>query len=152
MRRATPLYAAIAAVAAVVVPYVALGGASYEPTAVADPCVAREWRDPGGVQAVLEQVVLSAVDGAACELGVTREEFVLAMRDEESLDAFAAQHRLSRADAERAVEDALARAIDDAEDGGALSGFAASVLRRAVVALPPWLVLEALESVRGLLP
>jgi len=152
VRRATPLYAAIAAVAAVVVPYVALGGASYEPTAAADPCVAREWRDPGGVQAVLEQVVLSAVDGAACELGVTREEFVLAMRDEESLDAFAAQHRLSRADAERAVEDALARAIDDAEDGGALSGFAASVLRRAVVALPPWLVLEALESVRGLLP
>lgn len=152
MRRATPLYVAIAAVAAVVVPYVALGGASYEPTAVADPCVAREWRDPGDVQAVLEQVVLSALDGAACELGVSREEFVLAVRDEESLDAFAAQHRLSRADAERAVEDALARAIDEAEDAGALSGFAASVLRRAVVALPPWLVLEALESVRGLLP
>ena len=53
-----PLYAAIAAVAAVVVPYVALGGASYEPTAVADPCAAREWRDPGDVQGVLEQVVL----------------------------------------------------------------------------------------------
>ena len=147
-----PLYAAIAAVAAVVFPYVALGGASYEPTAVADPCAAREWRDPGDVQAVLEQVVLSALDGAACELGVSREELVLAVRDEESLDAFAAQHRLSRADAERAVEDGLARAIDDAADAGALSGFTASVLRRAVVALPPWLVLEALENVRGLLP
>ena len=77
---------------------------------------------------------------------------MLALRDEESLDAFAARHRLSRADAERTVEDALARAIDDADDAGALSGFAASVLRRAVLALPPWLVLEALESVRGLLP
>ena len=83
---------------------------------------------------------------------MSREEFVLAVRDEESLDAFAAQHRLSRADAERAVGQALARAIDEAEDAGALSGFTASVLRRAVVALPPWLVLEALENVRGLLP
>ena len=152
MRQATPLYLAIVAVAAVVFPYVALGGTSYEPTAAADPCAAREWRDPGDVQAVLEQVALSGLDGAACELGVSREELVLALRDEESLDAFAAQHRLSRADAERAVEDGLARAIDDAEDAGALSGFTASVLRRAVVALPPWLVLEALESVRGLLP
>ena len=69
MTRAAPLLVAIAAVAAVVVPYVALGGGSYEPTPVADPCVKREWRDPGDLQAVLEQVALSALDGAACELG-----------------------------------------------------------------------------------
>ena len=62
------------AVAAVVVPYLALGGASFEPTPVADPCLKRDRPDPGDLEAVLEQVVLSALDGAACELGVSREE------------------------------------------------------------------------------
>jgi hypothetical protein len=152
VRRALPVLVAVAAVAAVLVPYLALGGASYEPTPVADPCAAREWRDPGDLQAVLEQIVLSALDGAACELGVSREELVLAVRDEESLDEFADEHGISRADAEQAVQDGLVRAVDDAEEAGALSGLLASLARRAVESVPPWLLLEALESLSGLLP
>jgi len=141
---------ALGAVAAVLVPYLALGGASFEPTPVADPCVTREWRDPDDPQAVLEQIVLSTLDGAACELGVTREDLVIAVKDEASLDAFARDHELSRDDAERAVQDGLERAIDDAEDAGALPGFAASLARRAVDNLPPWLLLEAIESLAGI--
>lgn len=152
MRRALPLLVAIGAVALVLVPYLALGGASFEPTPVADPCSTREWRDPRGVQEVLEQIALSALDGAACELGVSREDLVLAVRDEEALDAFAAEHGLSRADAERAVDDGLERAIRDAEEAGALPGFLASLARRAVDAVPPWLLLETLEGLGGLLP
>ena len=151
-RRALPLLVAIGAVAAVLVPYLALGGASYEPTPVADPCVKREWRDPGGLQAVLEQIALSGLDGAACELGVSREELVLALRDEPSLDAFAAEHGITRADAERAVEQSLERAIADAQAADALPDFVASLLRRAIGTVPPWLLLETLESVRGFLP
>jgi len=151
VRRAAPLLVAIAAVAAVVVPYLALGGTSFEPTPVADPCARREWRDPGGLQAVLEQVALSAFDGAACELGVSREELVLALRSEESLEAFAEDHGISREDAERLVEDGLERAIDDAEEADALPGFVASLVRRAVESLPPWLLLESLERFGGLL-
>jgi hypothetical protein len=152
VRRALPLLVAVAAVAAVVVPYLALGGATFEPTPVADPCVTREWRDPGGLQEALEQVALSALDGAACDLGVTREDLVLAIRDEDALDAFAAEHGLTRADAERAVHDGLERAIDDAEDAGALSGLLAGFARRAADAVPPWLLLETLERLGGLLP
>ena len=152
MRRAWPLLVAVGLVAAVVVPYLALGGATFEPTPVADPCVAREWREPGGVQEVLEQIALSALDGAACELEVSREDLVLAVRSEEALDAFAEEHGLTRADAERAVQDGLERAIDDAEEAGALPGFLVSLARRAVDAVPPWLLLEALESLGGLLP
>jgi len=152
LNRATPLLLAIGAVAAVLVPYLALGGASYEPTPVADPCVMREWRDPGDLEAVLEQVVLSALDGVACALGVSREELVLGLRDEAALDAFAAEHGLSRADAERAVREGLSRAVDEAEEAGALSGFVVSLVSRAVETLPPWLVLEALESLGSLLP
>lgn len=152
MRRALPLLVALGLVAAVVVPYLALGGASFEPTPVADPCATREWREPGGLQEVLEQVALSALDGAACELGVSREDLVLAVRSEEALDVFAEEHGLSRPDAERAVQDGLERAIDDAEEAGALPGVVASLARRAVETVPPWLLLEALEGLGGLLP
>jgi hypothetical protein len=152
VRRLRPLLVALAAVASVVVPYLALGGASYEPTPVADPCVRREWRDPGGFQAVLEQIALSALDGAACELGVSREELVLAVSDEESLDEFADEHGISRHDAEQAVEDGLERAIDDADEADAAPDFLLSLAREAVDAVPPWLVLDALEELSDLLP
>ena len=46
MRRALPIFVALGLLAAVVVPYLALGGATYEPTPVADPCAIRDWRDP----------------------------------------------------------------------------------------------------------
>jgi hypothetical protein len=152
MRRALPLLVALAAVAAVLVPYLALGGASYEPSPVADPCAPRDWRDPGDLQAVLEQIALSTLDGAACELGVSREDLVLAVRDEESLEAFADERGISRADAEQAVDEGLERAVADADDAGALPGFVASLVRRTVEAVPPWLVLDALERLLGLLP
>lgn len=152
MTRARPLSISLAAVAAVLVPYLALGGASYEPTPVADPCATRDWRDPGGLQDVLEQVALSALDGAACELGVAREDLVLAIRDEESLEAFADEQGISRAEAEDVVEDALDRALADAQEAGALSGFVAGLVTRALDAVPPWLLLDTLERLGGLLP
>ena len=152
MKRFLPLLVALGAVAAVVLPYLALGGASYAPTPVADPCVTRPWRSPGGVQTALEQVALSGLDGAACTLGVSREDLVLALRDEASLDAFAQQHGFTRAQAEQAVRDGLERSIADAETAGALPGFVASLARRAVDSVPPWLLLESLDRLRGLLP
>jgi len=150
LRRAPPFLLALGAVAVVLVPYLALGGASFEPTPVADPCVTREWRDPDDPQALLEQIVLSALDGAACELRVTREDLVIAVKDEASLDSFAREQGLSRDDAERAVHDGLERAIGDAEKADALPGFAVSLLRRAIESLPPWLLLEAIESLAGI--
>ena len=47
MRRVAPLLVALGLVAVVVVPYLALGGARYEPTPVADPCQARARTDAG---------------------------------------------------------------------------------------------------------
>jgi hypothetical protein len=147
--RTAPLLVALAAVAAVVVPYVALGGGSYAPTPVADPCVKREWRDPGDLQAVLEQVALLGLDGAACTLGTSREELVLALRDEKSFDAFAAQHHLARADAERAIQDGVERAIAEAKAAGDLPGFVALLIAGTVKSVPPWLILERLQGLRG---
>jgi hypothetical protein len=145
------LLVALGAVAAVIVTYLALGGASYEPTPVADPCRTREWRNPGGLQAVLEQVVLSALDGAACDLGVSREDLVLALEDQDSLAAFAEEHGISTMDTERAVRNGLLRALDDAEEADALSGTLASIVRAAIEQIPPSLVLDALEQLRALI-
>ena len=47
-----------AAVALLVLIYLALGGASYAPAKVADPCAPRDWRNPHGAQEVLQQIVV----------------------------------------------------------------------------------------------
>ena len=134
------------------VPYLALGGVSYKPAEVADPCTTREWRNPEGLQQVLEQIVLSALDGAACELGVSREDLVLAVRSEDALDSFAEEHGITREDAERAVDEGLVRAVDDAEKAGALPGPLADFARGVVQSVPPWLLLETLDRFGGFLP
>ena len=73
---------AVGASVALIVVYLALGGASYAPAKVADPCAPRDWRDPQGVEEVAEQIALSGLDGAACELDVSREEMVLALANQ----------------------------------------------------------------------
>ena len=150
MRRFVPLLVALGAVAVVVVTYLALGGASYKPTPVADPCLTREWRNPGGLQQVAEQIVLSGLDGAACKLHVSREELMLALATDGSLDTFAAKHGLKRKDAENAVRAGLLRAVDDADKANALPGFAATLVRVAVERIPPRRILDLLEQLPAL--
>ena len=80
-----PIIVAAAASLALIGVYLALGGASYAPARVADPCAPRDWRNPQGLQHTAEQIVLSALDGAACKLHVTREDMVLAFSSRASL-------------------------------------------------------------------
>ena len=138
--------AAAAAAIAVIGLYLALGGASYQPLAVADPCEARALERPEGVEQTLQTIALSALDGAACELGVTREELALAIADEDELARFAAERGIGEDEVEGAVEQGLLRAIDDAERSGLISGLVASLLREAVEAVPIGLVIDALET------
>jgi AcrR family transcriptional regulator len=116
--------------------YLTAGGASYEPTPVADPCQPREWRSPDGVEEAAEQFTLSALDGAACELQVSRETLAVALATEESRQEFAAAYGVDDAELEAAVQAGLARAVDDAETAGALSPLVASGLRAVVTNLP----------------
>ena len=73
MRRVAPLLVSLGLVAAVIVPYLAFGGARFEPTPVADPCETRQRPDADGLAETLERIALAGVDGVACELGVSRE-------------------------------------------------------------------------------
>ena len=125
-----------AAVVALVLVYVALGGASYAPAKVADPCAPRDWRDPQGAQEVLQQIVLSALDGAACELHVSREDMVLALANEDSREQFARAHGITQTELEDLVRKGLLRSVDDAENADALDSSLAGLLRGAVERVP----------------
>jgi hypothetical protein len=152
MRRFLPLLVSLGLVAAVVVPYLALGGGRFEPTPVADPCQVRDRPGAEGLGETLERIALRAVDGVACELGVAREDLVLALRSEEALDGFAHEEELDRAELEAAITDGLVRAVDQAEEEDALPAFVAPLVRRAAESVPPWLILETLERLGSFLP
>lgn len=152
MRRFVPPLVALGLVAAVVVPYLALGGGRFEPTPVADPCDIRFRSEVDGLAETLEAVALAGVDGVACELGVSREELVLALRSEEALETFSEKHGIDRDELEQAITDGLVRAVDDADEAGSLPGFVTPLIRRAAESVPPWLILETLESLGDFLP
>jgi hypothetical protein len=125
--------------------YLGAGGASYEPQQVRDPCEPREWRSPGGVQEIAEQFSLSALDGAACELRVSREALARGLATERSREEFARRYRIGDRELETAVRAGLVRAIDDAERAGAIPGLVAAPLRAFAERLP---VDEAIAFIR----
>jgi hypothetical protein len=145
--RAVALSAAAAVLLVVV--YLALGGASYAPAKVADPCQTREWRNPQGAQRAIEQIVLSALDGAACDLGATREEVVLALADADRRKAFAREHHVTQERLEEVVRTGMLRAIDDAEAAGALGSTSADLLRGLVERIPIGGLLDLLDRLSG---
>ena len=135
--------------AVLVAVYLALGGASYAPAKVADPCAPRDWTEPEGLQEVGSQIVLSALDGAACELGVSREDVVLAFESRSSLRQFAEQHDVTTGDVERLVKAGLERGLDDAVAADALSPQLARTVRAVVSRLPIATVIRLLEQFFG---
>lgn len=128
--------AALAASVALIAVYLAMGGSSYEPTPVQDPCEPREWREPDGLEETAEQFTLSALDGAACELQVSRETLAVALATEESRQEFADAYGISDQALEDAVRAGVARGIDDAEEAGAISPIVAAGLSEAAGRLP----------------
>jgi AcrR family transcriptional regulator len=140
----------VAAALALVVAYLALGGASYAPAKVADPCATRDWREPQGLAEVGEQIVLSGLDGVACELDVSREEMVLALANRDSRERFARKHGISDERLEQLVRDGLMRAIDDAVQADALNPTIADILRGLVRTIPVDELVDLLDQIPGL--
>ena len=142
---------AIAASLVLVLAYLAAGGASYAPAKPQDPCKHRPWRNPEGLQQIAEQFSLSALDGAACKLGVTREALVRALATEESREHFLQRYGIDDAELARAIRAGLLRAINDAEEAGALSPFLAGPMRAAVRSVPLDQAIELIKNASSLL-
>jgi hypothetical protein len=143
--------AAIAASVALVLGYLAAGGSSYAPAKVQDPCEERPWRDPEGLQQIAEQFSLSALDGAACELGVSRETLARALATPASRERFAQRYEIDDAELARAIRAGLVRAVDDAERAGVLNPFIAGPLRATLRQIPIDQAIELIQGGRSLL-
>lgn len=148
MKRLLPVYLAAGASLGVIIAYLIGGGASYKPLSVADPCEQR----PLSVLAergVFEGIALSAIDGAACELGVSREELATALADPTALDAFAEARGIDDEQVVEAVRSGLLRAVDDAEAEGLLNGLIAGLATSAIETVPVWVVLDVFGALPG---
>lgn len=149
--RAAPLVLAAALGALLVGSYVALGGTSYEPSPVADPCAPRPPRATSGTDERVELVLLAAADETACALGVTREELVLALRSVDELEQLARKEGRSRDELERALRRGLVRAVDEAEGERLIGAATADALRFAADRLPLGLLLSVLRGASSFL-
>lgn len=137
---------AVLAALALVGAYLAAGGSSYSPEKTQNPCKHREWTNPGSLQEIAQQFSLSALDGAACKLGVSRETLARALASREGREQFAKRYRITDAKLTVAIRAGLLRALDDAEEAGALSPLIAGPLRSTLEHIP---LDQAIEIVRG---
>jgi hypothetical protein len=142
---------AIAAAVVLVGVYLAAGGSSYVPAKTQDPCKHRPWRNPEGIQAIAEQFSLSALDGAACRLGVSREALAQALASPQARARFSQRYGIGDAKLAQAIRAGLVRAVDDAERAGALSPFLAVPVREAVRRIPLERAIELVKDARSLL-
>jgi hypothetical protein len=131
--------------------YLAAGGASYVPAKTQDPCKHRPWRNPQGIEEIVEQFSFSALDGAACELGVSRERLARALATPRSRERFMRRYGIDDAELAKALRAGLVRAVDDAEAAGALSPLLAGPLREAVRRVPVDQAIELIHDARALL-
>ena len=131
--------------------YLAAGGSSYAPEKSQDPCKHRAWSNPESLSEIANQFSISALDGAACQLGVTRETLARALATPEARDRFAERYGIDEAKLARAVRAGLLRAIDDAEEAGALSSFIAGPLRGTIEDIPLDQAIELINNADSLL-
>lgn len=131
-RLAVAVPGAIAAGALLVAVYLALGGGSFGPRDVADPCDPRE--RPKGVERT-QIAALATLDGAACDLGMPREDLLRKLlggqrpqgvSEAELVDAFGAG--IDRALAEGALTPGQARALRVGLRTGGLLGIVGLLL------------------------
>ena len=104
----------------------------------ADPCTAAPDTYPGdGLDAIAQRIGLSALNGAACELGTSRERLVLSLDPDSGYDDVTWDDET----AEEALRAGAHRAIDDADERDSIPGWVASALHFVVDRAPVgWLV------------
>lgn len=131
--------------------YLAAGGSSYEPEKVQDPCQPRPWSNPQTLGQIANQFTISALDGAACQLGVSREVLARALATPEGRERFKQRYDINDTKLAKAVRAGLVRAVDDAEEAGALPSLIAGPLRQAVQGIPLDQAIEIINDAESFL-
>jgi hypothetical protein len=114
------------------------GASSFGSFREVDACTAPADPYPGGgLDAGLQRIALSTINGAACELHVSRERLVLALDGKERFGG----PRLDRDSMEQALRAGLVRATDDAQKRGDLPSWLVDPLRSLAQNAPlSWLL------------
>ena len=129
--------------------YLAAGGASYTPEKSRNPCEPRPWHEAaGGLDGLAEEFTLSALDGAACQLGVTREQLARALATKENRERFTKRFHIDDEKLAKAIRAGLIRAVDDAEEQGKLPSLVAGPLRATVEHIPLEEAIELTEDAK----
>jgi hypothetical protein len=140
---------ALVLVAGVLGIQLAHGGGKFEPLQPADPCVARTVTSQAeGIDALTERLVLLGLDGAACQLHVSREALTLELaqpgpRTDEEIDAL--HDGLLSAVQQMKDDGTLPPAsdlVDEALDNSDLNSF----LKAAIKALPDSVINAAVKT------
>jgi hypothetical protein len=140
---------ALVLVAAVLGVQLAAGGGTYEPLHPADPCQARTVTSTaGGIDGLSERLVLLGLDGAACTLGVSREQLALSLAQSGTVsDAqIDALHGGLLSAVARMKDDGSLPPASDLVDEALDSADLNSYLEAAIRALPDSLVDAALKT------
>ncbi len=132
--------------------YFAAGGASYTPEKIRNPCEPRPWQEnTNGLEGLAEQFTLSALDGAACKLGVSREQLARALASRQNRERFAKRFHIDDEKLAKAIRAGLLRAIHDAEEHGDLSPILGAPLRVTVEHVPLEEGIELVQDAKRLL-
>ena len=140
---------ALALVSGVLGVQLAQGGGTFEPLHPADPCAERTVTSQAeGIDALTERLVLLGIDGAACQLGVSREALTLELaqpgpRTDAEIDAL---HDGLLSAVQRMKDDGTlppaSDLVDEALDNADLNRF----LEAAIRALPDSVVNAAVKT------
>ena len=132
--------------------YLAAGGASYTPTKSQNRCDPRPPAETsGGLEGLAERFTLSALDGAACQLGVSREQLARALATKANRERFAKRFHIGDEELAKAIRAGLLRAVDDAEEHGELNAILAAPIRVTIEHVPLEESIELIQDAKKLL-
>lgn len=137
MKRSTRILAALLlAVGLLIVVELALGALDFGETRIADACTTEAEFEGGGIDGAIQRFALSAISGAACELGTSREELVLSFVP----SANASDVRWDKETINDALRAGVKRAAEDTAGKGLLGSLLGGLLKEILADPLAWIL------------
>ena len=130
------LAALLVAVGVLIVAELAAGALDFGETRIADPCTTDANFEGGGIDGAVQRFALSAISGAACELGASREELVLSFVP----SANDSDVRWDKETINRALRAGVEQAAEDTAGDGLLGAFLSGVLKEILADPLAWIL------------
>lgn len=132
------LGALLAAAGVLIVAELAIGALDFGETTIADACTTTADFHGKGIDGAVQRFALSAISGAACELGTSREELVLSFVPSAGGDV-----KWDKETINEALRAGARRAAEDTAGGGLVGGLLGDLLETILADPLAWLLNEA---------